>query len=270
MGAVTIDSLLGIEDGLGSVLLVEAADRWPSWVQGDAALGVVDGPGQLEEWIAQRRTAGDLDAVDTVLTALGLVARTESDSAPAVAVLGWLFRRRLRGLARSLAYLAPNDIDHLVGVNFWLAVRQMKDSWRQRVAANLVGAVRRQVLIDVRCGGRQDKTWELTELVDPADLDSADTEDTVSAAAYDLLGLAAQEQVLSPTELGLVVEMLACLADGEQIRDGGRWGGLVSRRAAIDVARRRGVAPATARRHMTGALGALATAYGPGTHRESA
>ena len=55
---ITIETLLGIGQGLGSPVLGEAADRWPSWTGDYPALAVVSGPAQLEGWISARRGAG--------------------------------------------------------------------------------------------------------------------------------------------------------------------------------------------------------------------
>ena len=68
---------------------------------------------------------------------------------------------------------------------------------------------------------------------------------------------------MSATELALVVHMLQVSDHHEPARGGGRWGGLVTRRAAHEIADSRGVTATTARRHMTGALRSLADAYGP-------
>ena len=262
---ITIETLLGIGQGLGSPVLGEAADRWPSWTRDYPALAVVSGPAQLEGWISARREAGELDAVDAVLSALGQVAARESESAAAVAVLGWLFRRAARALVRGLAHVAAEEgeIEQLVAANFWLVCRRMPP-WPHRVAANLLGTVRRRVLIDARGGGRQDRTWEVTALVDPADLAAVErAPERSDQVVYELLGQAAQERVLSATELALVVHMLQVSDRHEPARGGGRWGGLVTRRAAHEIADSRGVTATTARRHMTAALRSLADAYGP-------
>lgn len=266
------EDLLGVGAGMESPALVDAARRWPTWAACAPVLGLVEGPAGIEAWTWERRRGGDLDAVDTALLALGRRAGDGgAEAEAAIAVLAWLFRRAAHGLIASLAHLAPGELDHIVAVNFWLLCRAMPP-WRHRVAANFLGTLRTRALIDARHSDRRDRTWDVTEVVDPVLLRASGHPATASDPAElvaELLADALENRILSEPELRLVLEVLRAASQTDPTR-AGRWGGLASREATTAVAAHHGVSSVTVRRRLTRILETLAEAYQPRPFQKSA
>lgn len=260
-----VAELLGLGQGLGSPLLVTAAQAWPQWTEAEPALARIGGPAALEEWTRTRRAAGDLDTVDAVLAAVGrIAARPGRDGPAAAAVLVWVFRAAAQRMAWSLSHLAPiREIEHVVAANLWLACRQLPPHWRHKIAANLLGTVRARAVLDARGSSRQDGTWRRADLVGP-DFWATVAHHTspIEPVVDELLARAVEEAVLSTGEWQLVVDLLAAVEEIAPSRVG-RWGGLTSREATAAVAHTSGVAAITVRRRAVRALSALAQAYGP-------
>ncbi len=145
---------VGLGDGVESLLLRQARDRWAGWVAREPVLALVPGGvAGLQSWTRER--AGDYDALDGVLVALAGLARDggSGEGEAAAATLAWALLGAAERLAWSLRAVS-GEVEHLVAAHLWIQCRCVPPARRHKVAANVLYTVRSLVLADCGYGSR--------------------------------------------------------------------------------------------------------------------
>lgn len=238
-------------------------EHWQRWVGQVSALGCVPVAEELAAW---RRTA-PADEVDRVLRSLAELAATDGfDDTDAARVLAWLMLPAAGALAAELR--GPHVVEHLAA-RLWIAVRSHPWATTGKVAANIAGRVRREVLLDLDCTAQlenHDKTQARTIAASPyvATLGPVvEPDERLSDAAEDVLtvldwGCAHEVITASDRELLLDVLVAASLEEGT----GTRCQPLLGDKVSARVGARRGVTGRTVRRHTKQTIAALAASVG--------
>lgn len=268
---MSVARAVGLGDGVESLLLRQARDRWAGWVAREPVLALVPGGvAGLQSWTRER--AGDYDALDGVLVALAALAREggSGEAEAAAATLAWALLGAAERLAWSLRAVS-GEVEHLVAAHLWIQCRCVPPARRHKVAANVLYTVRSLVLADCGYGSRADPMWRRCVLVDPGMLAAVADRPAAPAIPLDadrvellgVLGVARRRGVISARERQVLLELVgACPGLPGMVT--GRNGGLTNRAAAGLVARRWGVAEVTIRRRAARAIGSLAGAASRG------
>lgn len=261
---------LGLDRGLDSEVLLEAAGRWSSWIGDVPALSRVGDLGLLPGWL---RAADPARADEVLLGLVRLGSPSGSDEVAASGVVAWALLPGACTLARRLRPVS-GQVDLLVASQLWLEVRSF-EWWRLRkVAANVLARTRCQVLADSGVSSqvrRSDPTWAATSLHDPLSagwvqrVDRAPDQCRGSAAELQALLADADAQGLLSRLERLVLERLLAHADELGGGRAGRGrGGLLADRLVAVVAEEVELSPATVRRRTRRVVERLAEAHRAG------
>lgn len=237
--------------------------HWQRWVKQVSALGGVPVAEELAAW---RRVAAPGD-VDRVLRGLAQLAAADGfDDTDAARVLAWLMLPAAGALAAELR--GPNAVEHLAA-RLWIAVRSHPWATTGKVAANIAGRVRREVLLDLDCTAQlenHDKTQARTVAASPyvATLGPAlALDEQVPDAAEDVLTVldwGCAHQVITGSDRELLLDVL--VAAGLEEGSGTRCQPLLGDKVSARVGARRGVTGRTVRRHTKRTITALAASVG--------
>jgi len=195
-----------------------------------------------------------------------LAATDGFDDTDAARVLAWLMLPAAGALA---AELRGRDVAEHLAARLWIAVRSHPWATTGKVAANIAGRVRREVLLDLDCATQlenHDKTQARTIPASPyvATLSLVvDPDEQLPDAAEDVLTVldwGCAHQVISGSDRDLLLDVLA--AAGLEEGTGTRCQPLLGDKVSARVGARRGVTGRTVRRHTKRAIAALAAAVG--------
>jgi hypothetical protein len=263
---MSVGSQLGLSDP-DADLLADARKQWPVWSAQHIELRVTPDLLALPAWL---RAAHPADADEVLHPLARLASPSGADDVVAAGALAWLLLGGACALAHSLRALTPR-IDEVVAAQLWLEVRGFAWQRRRKVAANVLMSTRRGVLRDLEVGEHlreTDPTWARSIQTAPEDdlwriLEGRPGAEPMDAARElrDVLVAAVREHVIDEHDRDLLVS-LALEADAAGVtRVGCGQGGLCSRRVAVAVAARHGMAESTVRRRAARTVRALADAY---------
>ena len=253
---MSVEPHLGLGSVKGAGLLGRAGQRWPEWERDFPALGEVDGPVELREWLREHPERGR----EALLALASLAAVDGWDDPVAAAVLAWALLPGANAVAYRLRDLGP-DVPALVAGHLWIAARTF--SWRtaRSVATCVLKATQRAVLSEA-VPNRHVTLWgdgleyvaELSGVARPV---GADPVHSAAEELLDVLEWAQGQEVISQRDVRLLVclvQVAGTLPDGRR----GHRQGLLTRRSCDIVAQRFGVGPHTVRRRVGASVEALA------------
>ncbi len=117
-----------------------AVRRWPDWSSRLPVLGGVERPAELDRWLRQ---AAPADADDILLALAQLAALDGGDDPDAARLLAWVL---LPGACRvATTFRRAEDIDEHVAAQLWIEIRSFSWQTTSRVAANILGRVRKHL-----------------------------------------------------------------------------------------------------------------------------
>jgi hypothetical protein len=255
---------LGLDEGLDSELLREAAALWSGWAAEDGRLGAVTGLAGLRPWL---RVADPARADELLQVLARLASPSGGDSVPAAGVLAWVLLPGACSVARRLRSLSP-QIDELVAAQLWIEVRSFPCQRLGKVAANILRNVRAAVMSD--CGVRSqvqrcDRSWARTWAVDPSSPGWAAMPGPAEPvpAAEELAALlewACRAEVIGPQDRSLLV----CLAVNADRAGSSRArrsrSGLMATEVSAAVGEVFGLSPVSVRRRARRTMAVLSEA----------
>jgi len=265
---MSVATLLGIEDPVKGHL-AEAANRWSTWAEEAPELSVVDGPEELKAWLwsmtGRGATPSMRDEADLVLGALARQASPHGgDDVAAAMALAYVLLPGAKAIAASLSRIT-HDSDQVVASQLWLEVRAYRWERLTRVATNILGNTRREVLRQVifddctlvdPCAD----AWQLLETQSRPDVE--DDWDTVERTwrLRLLLQRAVTEKVITDWDRTVLMTLAqAAHEHGAATERGG--GGLYSAAVLTTVAQDLGWSATTVRRRAQASIRAISRRY---------
>jgi hypothetical protein len=245
------------ELGIASAKVVpeEVAAAWPLWQELHPELRVVDADG-LRGWLREV-PAGESDPVLLVL-ARRASPEGERDRVAAAALV-WALLPGVYRVARRYHYV--ERIDFIVAEQLWMQACEFPWQTKTKVAANVVGEVRYQILRALGVSNRPDPSERLNasavRLVDTLRWQVA-TEPSPAEELRDLLDHAVDHGVITFLDRALLLDVVETAWEFEDsVSISGVLGGLCSEELTSRIAARMGCTSRTVRRHILAAVKAL-------------
>ncbi|MCA0251672.1 MAG: hypothetical protein LCH76_05165 [Actinobacteria bacterium] len=245
------------ELGIASTTAVpeSVAAVWPHWQELHPELRVVDPP-NLRGWL-RRVPAEESDLLLRVLARRASEAG-DSDKVAALA-LAWCLLPGAQLVARR--YYHVENIDNIVAVEVWFQVCEFPWLTKAKVAANIVGEVRYQVLRQLGVSNRPDPSERLNasavRLADTLRWQAL-TEPTPAQELRDLLDHAVDHQVITFVDRALLLDAVETAWEFESsVSISGVLGGICSEDLTSRIAARMGCTSRTVRRRILAAVKAL-------------
>ena len=245
------------ELGIASTSVVPdgVAAVWARWQALHPELRVVD-TGNLREWL-RRVPAEESDPVLLVLARRASKAGG-GDSVAALALV-WCLLPGAQLVARR--YYHVENIDYVVAVELWFQACEFPWQTKAKVAANVVGEVRYQVLRELGVSNRPDPSERLNasavRLVDTLRWQVA-SEPSPAEELRDLLDHAVDHGVITFLDRALLLDIVETAWEFEDsVSISGVLGGLCSEELTSRIAARMGCTSRTVRRRILVAVKAL-------------
>lgn len=247
----TLEQCLGIGDRLEA-----AAELLPGWGLTHPELGVLESVGDV---VRATRT-GSAKARDDVLFGLAVIAGSDREGCLEATAI--MCRLLIPGVISKLGHLrlpaSSDEVTRLAAAQLWLECRTFDCDARPKVAPTIVWNVRRRVLNEYGIGGRGDRTWAHTALVDDVALDYLTGPEPDAEPDFeltDVLTRALDEQLIDDQQARLLLAVLHASerAGNKRMTTHGLLSADVSGRVGAEL----GMGASTVRAHVGRALLAL-------------